>query len=121
VTGWIDDDALRQCYDRYRVAVVPLRFGAGVKSKVVEALRYALPIITTPVGAQGLEGVEAIAPIVETAEAFAEATLRLLENDAVWRAQAARQASFAQDRFSRQQLSQQLIAAIENRTVSIPH
>ncbi len=37
-----------------RVAIIPLRQGAGVKLKVVEALREGLPLVTTPVGARGL-------------------------------------------------------------------
>ena len=42
---------------------MPLRTGAGVKSKVVEALREGLPIVTTTVGAQGLPEIESIIAI----------------------------------------------------------
>ena len=35
--------------------VVPLRYGAGVKGKVIEALYYGDPVITTSVGAEGID------------------------------------------------------------------
>eukprot|EP01030_Chromulinospumella_sphaerica_P033390 gene33390-34248_t len=44
VTGYISDSALNTLYDTCRVAVAPLRFGAGVKGKVIEALASGLPI-----------------------------------------------------------------------------
>ncbi|HHW4681412.1 MAG TPA: glycosyltransferase, partial [Xylella taiwanensis] len=37
-----------------RVSLAPLRFGAGVKGKVSEALAYGLPVVTTPSGAEGM-------------------------------------------------------------------
>jgi hypothetical protein len=39
---------------RARVFVAPLRFGAGVKGKIGEALAYGLPVVTTAVGAEGM-------------------------------------------------------------------
>ena len=50
------DAELREYYRSSRVAVVPLRYGAGVKLKVVEALREGPALVTTPTGAQGLPG-----------------------------------------------------------------
>jgi glycosyltransferase involved in cell wall biosynthesis len=41
--------------DRAALMVAPLRFGAGVKTKVVEAMAAGLPVVTTSVGAQGLD------------------------------------------------------------------
>ncbi len=37
-----------------RVSLAPLRFGAGVKGKISEALAYGLPVVTTPEGAEGM-------------------------------------------------------------------
>jgi len=51
--GFVDD--LEPYYARSRVFVAPLRFGSGIKVKVVNALYRGLPIATTPVGAEGLE------------------------------------------------------------------
>jgi glycosyltransferase involved in cell wall biosynthesis len=84
VTGYVDDAELERRYRSARVAVVPLRFGAGVKSKVVEALHHGLPLVTTQVGAQGLPGVSAVCEVSDDADAIAAAILALLDDDALW-------------------------------------
>src|SRR5204862_2652020 len=43
ITGYVNDQALMQYYDKSRVAMVPLRFGAGVKGKVAEAISAGVP------------------------------------------------------------------------------
>lgn len=42
--------------------LAPLRFGAGVKGKITDSWREKLPVITTPIGAEGLflESTEAL-------------------------------------------------------------
>ena len=67
----VSDSELRAAYDRARVAVVPLRCGAGVKLKVVEALRAGVPLVTTPVGAQGLPGLSQVVAVEDDAARFA--------------------------------------------------
>ena len=52
VTGYVRD--VSPFFLRSRVFVAPLRFGAGMKGKIGQALSYALPVVTTPVGAEGL-------------------------------------------------------------------
>ena len=54
VTGWIED--LRPLLERARLMVAPLRYGAGMKGKVTQALATGLPVVTTPIGAEGLDG-----------------------------------------------------------------
>jgi glycosyltransferase involved in cell wall biosynthesis len=45
---------LRPAFDRAGVFVVPLRQGAGIKVKVLEAMLHRLPVVTTQVGAEGI-------------------------------------------------------------------
>ncbi|AQS86150.1 MAG: glycosyltransferase [Acetobacter aceti] len=85
VTGFVSDEELVRLYATSRVAAVPLRFGAGVKHKVLEALHQGLPLVTTSVGAEGIVGLEDVAAVAETAALFAGALLALLEDDALWR------------------------------------
>ncbi|MFL6256701.1 MAG: glycosyltransferase [Pyrinomonadaceae bacterium] len=68
-----------------RVFVAPIRFGAGIKGKIGEALAYALPLVTTPVGAEGMslrDGEEAL--IADTAEEFAASVVRLYRDAELW-------------------------------------
>lgn len=100
VTGYVSDAALLEFYRSSRVAVVPLRFGAGIKSKVVEALRQGVPLVTTPVGAQGLEGIEVVAFVESEPAALAAAILFLLADDQEWLQRSRAGAEFAAGRFS---------------------
>ena len=114
VTGWVSSDELSARYNEARVAVVPLRFGAGVKLKVVEALVGGVPLVTTNIGAQGLEGLADIVAVTESAERFAEAVSRWIEaNDSVWLEAARRQTQYAVDNFGRQRMADTLLAAIK--------
>lgn len=39
---------------QYRVCLAPLRFGAGLKGKIVDSWAHGMPVCTTPVGAEGM-------------------------------------------------------------------
>jgi hypothetical protein len=67
VAGRVSEVELRSRYARARLAVVPLRTRAGVKSKVVEALREGLPLVTTTAGAQGLPGIDELVSVADWA------------------------------------------------------
>lgn len=109
VTGFVTARELAAYYDQARVAVVPLRIGAGIKLKVVEAMQEGLPLVTTPIGAQGLKGFDRIVPVTDTPQAFADAVLRLLEDDAAWLAQTEAQHEYVKARFSRTEFQSNLL------------
>jgi glycosyltransferase involved in cell wall biosynthesis len=82
ITGYVDD--LATTYREAALAVVPLRRGAGVKFKVAQALAWGLPVVTTPVGAEGLDTLSADSdiPIVVTdSSSFVRAVTRLLDDE----------------------------------------
>jgi len=47
---------LPQLIANYRVNLVPLRFGAGIKGKIADGFQFGLPCITTSIGAEGMAG-----------------------------------------------------------------
>lgn len=106
VTGHVSDDELHAWYRRSGVAVVPLRFGAGVKGKVLEALHLGLPLVTTSVGAQGLAGIDKVAPVADDAQQIADALVRLMTDAQAWKSAALAGADFVHARFSRAALRQ---------------
>ena len=81
VKGFVSEEELSKMYHDCKLVVVPLRYGAGVKGKVVEALYYGTPMVTTPVGAEGIQGVEDIIEIAEKPEDFANAVVELYEDN----------------------------------------
>lgn len=111
VTGAVTEAELAGHYAAARVAVVPLRVGAGVKLKVVEALKEGLPLVTTPVGAQGLPGVERVASIETDAARFADAVCSMLLDDGLWEARSAGGIDYASARFRPALLRNSLLLA----------
>lgn len=111
VTGYVTDDRLAELYSQSRAAVVPLRFGAGVKGKVVEALCQALPLVTTSIGAQGIAGLAELVPVHDDAPGIAAALARLLRDDAAWLAQSTVQIAYARQNFSREAMRASVLDA----------
>jgi O-antigen biosynthesis protein len=108
----VTDTELEAAYDRARVAVVPLRCGAGVKLKVVEALRAGVPLVTTPVGAQGLPGLYQVVAVEDDAASFAAAVVALLLDDVAWERSSWMQVDFARQRFSREAMTASVLEAL---------
>jgi GT2 family glycosyltransferase len=100
VTGYVTDEELARRYTQTRLALAPLRFGAGVKLKVVEAMRMGTPVVTTSSGAQGLPGLDDVAAVSDDPGVLAKACIDLLADDALWRRQSAAQTDYVRRRFS---------------------
>ena len=83
VTGFVTDDELAVRYLGARVAVAPLRFGGGMKGKVIEAMRFGLPCVTTSIGAQGLEEADFL-EVSDDPAAMAEKIVALVRDDTRW-------------------------------------
>lgn len=81
VKGFVTDEELERYYSQCRMSVVPLRYGAGIKGKVIEAMRYGMPVVTTPVGAEGIDGAEDILCIADAnADAVAKEMIAKYNN-----------------------------------------
>ncbi|MEO1079813.1 MAG: glycosyltransferase [Pseudomonadota bacterium] len=79
VHGYLSDEELAALYRRIGVAVVPLRFGAGVKGKVIEAINHNVPLVTTPVGAEGIPEAETVMWVEESADALANRLAKVID------------------------------------------
>ena len=101
VLGYVTDATLADLYQTSRVAVIPLRFGAGVKLKVVEALHAGIPVVTTPTGIQGLQALDKIVTATTESHLFAQAVAELLTNDSLWLERSRQQSDYVQQTFSR--------------------
>mgnify|MGYP001165601755 CR=1 FL=1 len=79
VTGSVED--VRPWLHGSKAAVVPLRAGSGTRLKIYEAMAAGLPVISTTVGAEGLDVADGEnIRLADTAEAFAAACLEILES-----------------------------------------
>lgn len=101
VTGYVPDDQLASLYAGAIVAVVPLRFGAGVKNKVLEALNHGVPLVTTKIGAQGLPKLDEVASIADDPVHFAHHVLALVNDEALRQQRQSAGFAYVQSRFSK--------------------
>lgn len=83
IHGHVPD--LQPWLDGCRVSVAPLRYGAGVKGKVNQAMAHGLPVVATTCAVEGMhlhDGEDVL--VADTPDAFAQAVLRLLDDDGLW-------------------------------------
>lgn len=82
-TGYVED--LRPLFEQALVYVAPLRFGAGIKGKILEAINYGVPVVTTSIGAEGIGVVHGENILIaDSAAAFSEAVVRLHRDKELW-------------------------------------
>lgn len=77
IHGYLSDKELAEQYRRARMVAVPLRYGAGVKGKILEALQYGVPLVTTAIGAEGLPEPSVVFNIKEAAGEFAQELIEI--------------------------------------------
>jgi glycosyltransferase involved in cell wall biosynthesis len=95
VTGYVPD--VRPLFESARLFVAPLRYGAGMKGKIVQSLAHGLPVITTSIGAEGIgiaSGENGL--IADDVRAFANGILQLYSDEALWSQVAAQSLQTAQ-------------------------
>ncbi len=80
IHGFLSDEELKKRYSEVRLVVAPLRYGAGVKGKIIEALHYGLPVVTTPIGAEGIPNPLSVMKVESGADKFANAVLSLYQD-----------------------------------------
>ena len=84
VTGFVDD--ILDYYHKADLFVAPFRVARGVQNKVLQAFACGLPVISTPIGAEGIACEHEKHLLVTNSEdenSFKEATYRLVENESL--------------------------------------
>ncbi|MHB1582162.1 MAG: glycosyltransferase [Acidimicrobiales bacterium] len=112
VLGWVPD--LADLYQRSRLFVAPLRYGAGMKGKIGESLAFGLPVVTTAVGAEGMGLTEAevtLAP--DDAPSFAAAVAETYRDRERWRELARNGRRHVHERFSPDAVRRGLAEAVD--------
>lgn len=116
VVGWVP--SLRPYWEKARISVVPLRYGAGTKRKLIQSLMAGLPCVTTRVGTEGLDlsdGREVL--LRDDPESFAEGIARLLQDQQLWTSLARRGRRWAVRRHGRRAARrrfEQILASLVN-------
>ena len=83
IHGKIDDDDLINFY-RKCIAIIPLRYGAGVKGKTLEAMAYGKAFVSTQIGLEGILGISNSITTFNTPSSFAGEIASLLHDDSIF-------------------------------------
>jgi glycosyltransferase involved in cell wall biosynthesis len=100
-----------------RVCLAPLRFGAGLKGKLVEAMEYGTPSVTTDIGAEGIAGDLPWSGIIAGADQpkeIAKAAVELYTDRKAWQKAADNGFQIINERFAAENFKTELISRIAN-------
>ncbi|MEN5244575.1 glycosyltransferase [Pseudomonas atacamensis] len=113
IMDWAED-AL-EVMSAARVCLAPLRFGAGIKGKLVDAMLCGTPSVTTPIGAEAMHG-DAPWPgaVALDANTFAEQAVQLYEDPARWQQAQIQASALLQQRYQRSVHGPRLINRIDD-------
>jgi glycosyltransferase involved in cell wall biosynthesis len=76
---------VRPFFDRVKLSVAPLRFGAGVKGKINQSMAFGVPVVATPLAVEGMELTDGEDILVaEDPKEFARALVELYESEELW-------------------------------------
>lgn len=81
IEGFMPDEGLHKLYNTCKMAVVPLRYGAGVKGKVVESAYFQIPLVTTSIGAEGIDSTLGNMVVVDEPVEMADKICELYNDD----------------------------------------
>jgi glycosyltransferase involved in cell wall biosynthesis len=113
IHGFVRD--ITELMDRVKISVNPLRFGAGVKGKVVTSMSYGVPCIGTGIAVEGMgvvAGQQAL--VADDPEAFAQAVVQLSKDQALWDKLSAESLDFVLQRFSLEVAEASFVRIFEN-------
>ena len=101
IHGHVTDDELPRLYASTKLTVIPLRYGAGVKGKLIESMKNGVPVVATGVAIEGVPGIEDVIPMTDRPDVFADRINLLLDDSAVWSACALKSVDFIASRYTR--------------------
>ena len=83
IKGWAEDAFT--VMEAARICLAPIRFGAGIKGKLLDAMIMQTPSITTSLGSEGMHKDEPWGGIIaDELDTFVEAAVKLYNDEAAW-------------------------------------
>ncbi len=109
--GWVDE--VEPEFAQRRVFVSYLRYGAGMKGKLGQAMSLGLPVVTTRVGAEGMGLTDREnACIADEPQAFAQAVCEVYQNETLWQTLAEQGQTYIESHYGESAVQKQLQALL---------
>ena len=118
IMGWADSVA--HVMQKARVCLAPLRFGAGLKGKLLDAMLYGTPGVTTSIGAEGMYG-DLLTPgvIADTPESFAELSVALYSDKIKWQQNAQRGVEIIKARYNGKAIAKDFMTRLDALKINL--
>ena len=118
IMGWADSVA--HVMQKTRVCLAPLRFGAGLKGKLLDAMLYGTPGVTTSIGAEGMYG-DLLTPgvIADTPEAFAELSVAIYSDKIKWQQNAQRGVEIIKARYNGKAIAKDFMTHLDALKINL--
>lgn len=111
VTGYVED--LRPYFERSRVFVAPLRYGAGIKGKLVTALAHGVPSVATTIAAEGIGSEQSDhLRVTDDPATFAQEVMRVYSDESLWTQMRTAGWSFVHANYSREAAARLCLQAL---------
>ena len=113
VTGRVED--VQPFYQQSSVCVIPLRAGSGTRLKILEAMALGRPIVSTSVGAEGIDIKDGDNILIgNDPQTFADHTVHLLQDQAAWQRIATQARQFAVDNYDWDSITDKLLKTFDS-------
>ena len=118
IMGWADSVA--HVMQKARVCLAPLRFGAGLKGKLLDAMLYGTPGVTTSIGAEGMYG-DLLTPgvIADTPESFAELSVAIYSDKIKWQQNAQRGVEIIKARYNGKAIAKDFMTRLDALKINL--
>ena len=116
--GWADSAA--HVIQKARVCIAPLRFGAGLKGKLIDAMLYGTPWVTTSIGAEGMYP-DSINPdsIADTPEGFAKLSVAIYNDKIKWQQNAQMGIEIIKERFNGKAIAKDFMTRLDALKINL--
>ena len=113
VTGYMEN--VTPYFEKSKLSVCPLRYGAGIKGKIGQSMAHGLPVVTTNIGAEGmgLTDNENVL-IADNEDLFAEKVLNLYNCKELWERISSNSQKFIDDHFSFEAVKKKMIPLFDD-------
>lgn len=115
IKGYVED--VNIVMRNTRVCIAPMRFGAGLKGKLIDAMINGTPCVTTSIGAEGLFGkFDANGFIQDDVEQFAGDAINLYTDQSLWYEKQAKGFDVINNRFQKSMFQENLVNTTKELT-----
>jgi glycosyltransferase involved in cell wall biosynthesis len=118
IKGWVENK--ERAFKNARICLAPLNFGAGLKGKLVDAMLFGTPSVTTSIGAEGIND-ELPWPgyIKDDFNELIDKAIELYQNEKLWLKKQQNGIRIINTNFSKKKFGVKLNSKIENTIIKI--